>query len=353
MMSSQDQNLFPTCIQHQTTSCFDYHNDSDRWACDWKPCFNHPIFHWYFLTNTTSTPHGHPLWPLQQWWLAPIAINQFDMQWQLVKYDCEWTTAGEWHSLVNCKSWNRNIWQHGMWTDVCIQGRQYTFPEIAWNAREVRKMKCIAGHFTHVLQNSTKCEKRKVYSGVFCVTFLFRTILHQGRHSRETSKRFHSLFFHRHEIWMKYKKCIVGDLYFVACFAKTLTSLAWGRPLKNVWTSWHELVTTETLLDGWIQPKITRGEIWRVWRMRWQFNIGVFEPLWHQLLSMEIRIILVQDPLVLQFWVSLINMPLENFKTSGNIPCWRSSLEARSADKEGIGGQRTWLAWHCPPTSAA
>ncbi len=68
-----------------------------------------------------------------------------------------------------------------------------------------------------------KCEKRKVYSRIFCVTFLhfvpfftlfaFHSILHQGRHSREKSKNFAVYFFAaliKHEIHMKYEKSTAG-----------------------------------------------------------------------------------------------------------------------------------------------
>ncbi len=66
---------------------------------------------------------------------------------------------------------------------------------------------------------SVKCEKWKVYSVVFCdLFFAFRSILHQGRHSRENSKDFVVYFFGaliKHEIHMKCEKCIVRVSYFV------------------------------------------------------------------------------------------------------------------------------------------
>ncbi len=82
-----------------------------------------------------------------------------------------------------------------------------------------------------------KCEKRKVYNGVFCVIFFsfslfaFHSISHQCRHSHEKSKDFVVNFFAaliKHDICMKYEKCIASVLYFVVIFVKTFV-----RYLRN------------------------------------------------------------------------------------------------------------------------
>ncbi len=70
----------------------------------------------------------------------------------------------------------------------------------------------------------------------------------------------------------------------------------------------------DMLLEGWKQPKIAQGEIEGVQRMKWQFNIDVIEVFLYQWGSMETRIILVQDPLVFQFWEFPINMPPEDLR---------------------------------------
>ncbi len=78
---------------------------------------------------------------------------------------------------------------------------------------------------TKYVQIGAKCEKRKVYSGVFHATFFeFRSISHQGRHLRENSKDFVVYYFvalMKHEICLKWEKCITSVLHFVVCFAKT------------------------------------------------------------------------------------------------------------------------------------
>ncbi len=69
-----------------------------------------------------------------------------------------------------------------------------------------------------------KCEKWKVYSGVFCTTFFAFRISHQGRHACENSKDFVVYFFAaliKHKIHLECEKCIVSVSHFVACFAKT------------------------------------------------------------------------------------------------------------------------------------
>ncbi len=71
----------------------------------------------------------------------------------------------------------------------------------------------------------------------------------------------------------------------------------------NYRITWQESMTTKMLLEGWQHPKIAHGEIWWVWRMRWPFNISVFEVFLYQLRSIGTctRIIWMQNPLVLQF----------------------------------------------------
>ncbi len=75
-----------------------------------------------------------------------------------------------------------------------------------------------------------KCDKRKVYREVFCVTlFVFHApfftlrISRQGRHLHENSKEFVVYFFValiKHEIRLKCKKGITSVSYFMVCFAK-------------------------------------------------------------------------------------------------------------------------------------
>ncbi len=71
---------------------------------------------------------------------------------------------------------------------------------------------------TKYAKMGAKCEKWKVYSGVFRATFFAFRISHQGWHSRENSKNFVVYFFAlliKHEIRMKCERCIVNVSYFV------------------------------------------------------------------------------------------------------------------------------------------
>ncbi len=81
--------------------------------------------------------------------------------------------------------------------------------------------------YVKTIAKNEKC----ILSGVFCVTlfvfcapfFAFR-ILCQCRHSSEKSKDFVVYFFAvliKHEIRIKYEKCIESVSYFVMCFRKT------------------------------------------------------------------------------------------------------------------------------------
>ncbi len=74
-------------------------------------------------------------------------------------------------------------------------------------SQNVKNKKCIAEYFASLFS-----------------LFTFRSILCQSRHLREKSKDFVVYFFAaliKHEIRMKYGKCIVSILYFVVCFVKT------------------------------------------------------------------------------------------------------------------------------------
>ncbi len=86
----------------------------------------------------------------------------------------------------------------------------------------------------HLSQNTRKHlrnAKKKLYSGVFCITFFVFCILQhfapmQCQHSHKKSKEFLVYFFPaliKHKICMKYEKCIVNVSYFVVCFVNTLT----------------------------------------------------------------------------------------------------------------------------------
>ncbi len=113
-----------------------------------------------------------------------------------------------------------------------------------------------------------KCEKQKVYSGVFCATFFFAfrasvftfLILRQGRHLRKNSKDFVVYFFValiKHKIRMKCEKCIVSVSYFVVCFAKNtrkmrkVYSRPYGSSFHEVCRNWAEWWSWE---GGWNYP---------------------------------------------------------------------------------------------------
>ncbi len=66
----------------------------------------------------------------------------------------------------------------------------------------------------------------------FCVSQHFA----RGEHLREKSKDFLVYFFAaliKHEMRMKYKKCIVDVSYFVVCFAKTFAKYPWNVKYKK------------------------------------------------------------------------------------------------------------------------
>ncbi len=90
-----------------------------------------------------------------------------------------------------------------------------TIWQMRTNDRKISKNeKCIAGYFASLFSH---------FVPLFSL-FIFRSILRQGRHLREKSKDFVVYFsatLIKHEIRMKYEKCIVSVSYFVACFAKT------------------------------------------------------------------------------------------------------------------------------------
>ncbi len=79
-----------------------------------------------------------------------------------------------------------------------------------------------------------KCEKRKVYSGVFCVTFLRLFFLRFSKFEfsnfgafsafSQKVKGFSSIFFCGiKKVRMKYEMCIVNDSYFVVRSVKIFT----------------------------------------------------------------------------------------------------------------------------------
>ncbi len=102
--------------------------------------------------------------------------------------------------------------------------------------------------YHEIHENNCKCEKQKVFSGIFCVMFsgifcvtffvysapffTFRISL-QGWHSCEKLKDFVVYFFTvliKHEICMKYEKCMVNVSYFVVYFTKTFAKYAQTYP---------------------------------------------------------------------------------------------------------------------------
>ncbi len=66
--------------------------------------------------------------------------------------------------------------------------------------------------------------------------FAFHSVSPQGWHSCEKSKNFVVYFFAaliKHEIRMKYEKCIASVLYFVVCFAKTFKKYSWNAKYES------------------------------------------------------------------------------------------------------------------------
>ncbi len=78
-----------------------------------------------------------------------------------------------------------------------------------------------------------KCGKPKMYSGIFRITFFAvrTTFFAPVLAFAQKFKGFHGLFFFaalmKHEIRMKYEKCLVSVSYFVVCFAKTHAKYPW------------------------------------------------------------------------------------------------------------------------------
>ncbi len=84
-----------------------------------------------------------------------------------------------------------------------------------------------------------KCEKQKVYSGVFHATFfVFRGISPQGWHSSENSKDYFVVYFFaaliKHKICIKCEKCTASVSYFVVCFEKNT------REMRKVYSRSYE-----------------------------------------------------------------------------------------------------------------
>ncbi len=77
---------------------------------------------------------------------------------------------------------------------------------------------------TRKQSQNAKNEKHIAGYFVFCAPFFPFHILHQDQHLRKKSKDFVVYFFAaliKHEIRMKYEKCIASVSYFMARFAKT------------------------------------------------------------------------------------------------------------------------------------
>ncbi len=109
---------------------------------------------------------------------------------------------------------------------LILLDRLYTYRKIRENDRENRK--CMAGYFA------------------LCTSFFTFCISRQGRYSRRKSKKFVVYYFMaliKHEICMKYEKCIVSVSYFVVCFAKTFAKCeirkVYSRPQKKMNERYH------------------------------------------------------------------------------------------------------------------
>ncbi len=105
--------------------------------------------------------------------------------------------------------------------------------------------------------------------GVFCVTFfafhtpfslfVFHSISHQGRYSREKSKNVMVYFFvtfTKHEIHMKYEKCIVSASYFVVCFAKYLLNAKYEKCIASLRDPFYHQFITLVYLASRHMPRV-------------------------------------------------------------------------------------------------
>ncbi len=87
-----------------------------------------------------------------------------------------------------------------------------------------------------------KCNKQKVYSGVFRVTFFrvlhsfFSLFAPESPFARKV-KGFRFLSpksLIKHEIYMKYEKCVVSVSYFMVCFAKTFANAKYKKCIAGL-----------------------------------------------------------------------------------------------------------------------
>ncbi len=119
--------------------------------------------------------------------------------------------------------------------------------------------------------------KFRVTFFAFCAPFFAFCISHHGRHSHEKSKDFVVYFFAaliKHEICMKYKKCIVNVSYFVVCFAKTFTKWeiwkVYSRPKRylkpfrrtSLIIDWIEYVCVSPCTHSSGNLKIAKNWLW-------------------------------------------------------------------------------------------
>ncbi len=136
-----------------------------------------------------------------------------------------WQSVGFWKS---CSAYLRSLWQYALLRHPT--GRQYCIHRVLrpaihlsqntrkW-ARNAKNKKYIAGYFA-----------------TFCVLHPFFRISCQGRHSCANSKDFVVYFFAaliKHEIRLKYEKCIESVSYFVVCFAKNTNEMRKVYSLAN------------------------------------------------------------------------------------------------------------------------
>ncbi len=101
---------------------------------------------------------------------------------------------------------NVTYYQHSL-------GRLYTSQNMWKRSRNVKNKKCVARYFASLFS---------CFAPLFLL-FAFHNILCQGWRLHEKSKHFVVYLFAaliKHEIHMKYEKCIVSVSYFVMCFVE-------------------------------------------------------------------------------------------------------------------------------------
>ncbi len=117
----------------------------------------------------------------------------------------------------------------------------------------------------HLSRNSRKRSQNAIIkkcSGRYFVSLFF--ILCKGRHLRKKSKDFSVYFFPaliKHEIRMKYEKCIVSVMYFVVCFAKTFAKYSRNAKYEKCIASLTDVVNIRNVISAWL---LTWQDHWKM-----------------------------------------------------------------------------------------